>query len=92
MIRNLFKVSKTKTSDTNVRENYNARWFDGRGLLEAPDDDYSVLVNLQIQGEVARLDINERLDTLIALQKEQLAVQRKLLLTQQDILGKLKHG
>lgn len=92
MIRNLFKVSKTKTPAANVRENYNARWFDGRGLLEAPDDDFSVLVNLQIQGEVARLDVNERLDTLIALQKEQLAVQRKLLLVQQDMLGKLKHG
>ncbi|MCX8281775.1 hypothetical protein OSJ77_16395 [Phyllobacterium sp. 0TCS1.6C] len=91
MIRNLFKGS-AKTAAASVREKYNAEWFDGRILIEKPDTDFSLLLNMLVQGEVARLDANERLDGLIALQKEQLAIQKKLLSTQQSILDKLKYG
>lgn len=79
MLHKLFKSSREVGAKPDVRQIYNAQWFDGRHLLVRPDSEFEVLVNLQIQGEVVRRDMNERLDTLIELQRELLATQQAIL-------------
>jgi hypothetical protein len=71
------KRVQAKPSD--VRENYNPSHFDRRILNEKPDTVPGHLHNLQVQAEVARLDMNERLDTLIEIQRELLETQKAVL-------------
>jgi len=71
------KRAEAKPGD--VRENYNPSHFDRRVLNDKPDTVPGHLHNLQVQAEVTRLDANERLDTLIEIQRELLATQKAIL-------------
>lgn len=82
MLRNLLKRAEP-TPARNVREIYDPAFFDGRAMYERPDTEAGVLGNLHLTTEVMRLDMNERLDTLIELQKELLATQKAILETLQ---------
>ncbi len=89
MLRNLLgRRSERSTED--VRSLYDATYFDGRKLIANPENDYGVLLNLEVQTEAARLDTNERLDTLIEVQRELLTTHSELLATQKAILEALQ--
>lgn len=78
MLRNLLG-RRPERSTEDVRSLFDASHFNGRQLIEAPESDHGHLLNLQIQTEVARLDTNERLDTLIEIQRELLETQKAIL-------------
>lgn len=80
MLRNLLGRRPEKSTELpNVRSLYDATNFNGRQLIDNPTSDHGHLLNLQVQTEVARLDTNERLDTLIEIQRELLATQKAIL-------------
>ncbi|MDA5250265.1 hypothetical protein EXN61_26855 [Agrobacterium tumefaciens] len=80
MLRNLLGRGPEKSAELpDVRSLYDPTYFDGRKLIANPENEYGVLLNLGLQSEVARLDTNERLDTLIEIQRELLATQKAIL-------------
>lgn len=81
MLGRLFNGSSKEavTKPRDVRENYDPAHFDRRIMNDKPDTVHGHLHNLQVQAEVARLDTNERLDTLIEIQRELLATQKAIL-------------
>lgn len=78
MLGKLFNSSK-RAEPLGVRANYDPSHFDGRVMNDAPETVHGHLHNIQVQAEVARLDINERLDTLIEIQRELLETQKAIL-------------
>lgn len=62
-----------------VRELFDPAFFDGAGLKDKVDREIGHLANLLVHSEIRRLDTNERLDTLIEIQRELLATQKAIL-------------
>ena len=77
MLRNLLGRRPETTED--LRSLYDPAHFNGRKLIESPTSEQGHLLNLQLTTEVSRLDANERLDTLIEIQRELLATQKAIL-------------
>ena len=81
MLGRLFNGSSKEAvaKPRDVRENYDPAHFDRRIMNDKPETVHGHLANLQVQAEVARLDTNERIDTLIEIQRELLATQKAIL-------------
>lgn len=71
------KKSAAKPRD--VRELFDPTFFDGAGLKDKVDLPIGHLANLLVHSEIRRLDTNERLDTLIEIQRELLETQKAIL-------------